>query len=78
MRRGSVALHRRLNLLAWLARVERESPEISVESVVEFATGIRLGDEVLIAALVMLRALSPEDLASQSNRSPHKYCRGSG
>ena len=48
MRRGTVALHRRLNLLTWLVRVERESSEISVESVVEFATGIRLGDEVLI------------------------------
>ncbi len=48
MRRGTVALHRRLNLLTRLVRVERESSEISVESVVEFATGIRLGDEVLI------------------------------
>ena len=64
--------HRRLSadnlakardVAAWLVRVEREWPRISVESVGEVASEIRLGDEVLISAKVMLNALSPEDIA---------------
>ena len=50
-------------LAAWVVRVQRGWPEISVESVGEVASEIRLGDEVVISAKVMLKALAPEDVA---------------
>ena len=48
---------------AWYSKVERAWPQISVESVSEPVSEIRLGDEVLVSARVMLHVLSPEDVA---------------
>lgn len=48
---------------AWLRKVETEWPRLSVESVGGGAPEIRLGDEVLVSARVMLNSLSPEDVA---------------
>jgi glycogen phosphorylase len=50
---------------AWFAKVESEWPRLSVESVSETASEIRLGDEVLVSARVMLDSLSPADVAVQ-------------
>jgi starch phosphorylase len=48
---------------AWLNKIEREWPRISVESAGEVASEICLGDEVLVSARVSLNALTPNDVA---------------
>lgn len=52
-------------LAAWLARVEREWPGITVESGDEVFSEVHLGDEIYVAAKVMLNGLAPEDVAVQ-------------
>jgi len=52
-------------LAAWLRKVETEWPRLSVESIGERASEIRLGEEVLVSARVTLNALTPEDVEVQ-------------
>ena len=50
---------------AWLRKVETEWPRLSVESIDEGISGIRLGEEVLVSAKVALNSLSPEEVEVQ-------------
>ena len=50
---------------AWLRKVETEWPRLSVESIDEGISGIRLGEEVLVSAKVALNLLSPEEVEVQ-------------
>jgi starch phosphorylase len=50
---------------AWLRKVETEWPRLSVESIGQGVSEIRLGDEVLVSAKVTLNSLSPEDVEVQ-------------
>jgi starch phosphorylase len=53
------------SLADWLSRVESAWPLLSVDSVKNETTEIRLGDEVLVSARVALNGLAPEDVAVQ-------------
>jgi starch phosphorylase len=55
----------RREVAAWLRKVETEWPRLSVESIGEGVSEIRLGEEVLVSAKVTLNSLSPEDVAVQ-------------
>jgi glycogen phosphorylase len=50
---------------AWMRKVETDWPRLSVESIGEGVSEIRLGEEVLVSAKVTLNSLSPEDVAVQ-------------
>jgi len=50
---------------AWLRKVETEWPRLSVESIGEGASEIRLGEEVLVSAKVTLNSLSPDEVEVQ-------------
>jgi starch phosphorylase len=53
------------DVAAWLRKVETEWPRLSVESIGEVVSEIRLGDEVVVSAKVMLNSLSPDDVEVQ-------------
>src|SRR5579863_4185251 len=50
---------------AWLRKVQSEWPQLSVESIGEGVSEIRLGEEVLVSAKVTLNSLSPEEVEVQ-------------
>jgi starch phosphorylase len=60
---GSAARAR--GVAAWLRKVETEWPRLSVESIGEGVSEIRLGEEVLVSAKVTLNSLSPEEVEVQ-------------
>ena len=50
---------------AWPRKLETEWPRLSVESIGEGVSEIRLDDEVLVSAKVTLHSLSPDDVEVQ-------------
>ena len=54
----------------WLRKVESEWPRLSVELAGERVSEIRLGEEVLVSAKVMLHSLSPDDVHVQVLTGP--------
>jgi glycogen phosphorylase len=63
-------LIRARELAVWLNKVERAWPQISVESISQLDSEIRLGDEVTVLAKVKLDCLSPEDVTVEIVTGP--------